>query len=224
MPLTPEISSASIVLVGFFNPLIFRPEWCAKRGALTEKDAEEAQIEVIHPDLVSYGVKPWLKVTLEQTKFTAVVLQDPAIKLFDFVVSCFSNLPETPISQIGINRELHFNLGTEAKWHALGDKLAPKTIWGDFMTGTDGKRKGGLLSLTMQQKPRTDEFKGQMNFAVNVSPAIRYGVSCQVNDHYDLTDNHTLRDARDAVELLKSRWEASIAQSEALIQHMVAQD
>lgn len=218
----PEVSGTSVVMLGHFNPLIFRPEWFAKKEIITQADADAAEIGVVHPEIVAFGIKPWIKLSVEQQKFSAGVVQDPNIKLFDFIVKCFSNLPETPVAKLGINRELHFNLETEERWHALGDILAPKEPWGDFLMSSDHKRKGGLLSIVMQQKPRDDGFNGQFMLKAEPSSLMRYGIFFQFNDHYDLTEDDTLTDARVAIEILKKQWEPSLSKAESIISSILA--
>lgn len=36
----PEISTTSVVLVGSLNPTIFTPDWFARHGLLSDKEAE----------------------------------------------------------------------------------------------------------------------------------------------------------------------------------------
>ena len=223
MSLEPEINLTSIVIIGHFNPLIFRPEWFAKKGILTEKEAESAQIGVIHPDMVMFGIEPWLKFSVDPNKLSVSILQEPLIKGYDFIIGCLANSPESPISQMGINREMHFALETEKKWHALGDLLAPKKPWGEFAIGSKGKRKGGLLSLSMQQKPRDDEFTGHIIARVSPSNSIKCGVCCHINDHYDFAEGDSLKDGKWAIDHLKKQWELSIEQSGMIINNIVSQ-
>src|SRR5208283_6119003 len=72
------------------------------------------------------------------------------IRLHDFFVKCFQKLGETPISAVGINREIHFDAGSKEAQDRVGDRLAPKLVWGDFME-RGGRRLGGLRTLVMEQ-------------------------------------------------------------------------
>jgi len=207
-------------MLGHFNPLIFRPEWFNKKGIIADVDMDAVEIGVIHPDLVTFSLNPWLDISVEKFKFLAQVRQEPCVKLCDFVLNCFSHLPETPMNKIGINRDLHFNLETEDKWHALGDMLAPKEPWGEFLIeSSSGKRKGGMLSVAMQQNPRDDGLNGQFRLRVEPSglPNLRYGACFSFNDHYDLSDDDSLRDARFATDIIKEQWDLSLSRSEQII-------
>ena len=51
-----ERLSASVVLVGKFNPAIFSPAWIAEIGLVDPKAAESAKLQVIHPDIAIFEV------------------------------------------------------------------------------------------------------------------------------------------------------------------------
>ncbi len=52
MRIQPELSEISIVLVGSLNPRIFTPDWFARNGLLTGREADEADLDVVHAQLV----------------------------------------------------------------------------------------------------------------------------------------------------------------------------
>ena len=49
MKIEPEISGASVVLVGNFNPAILTPAWFELNGLLPEGTAEGADLHLAHP-------------------------------------------------------------------------------------------------------------------------------------------------------------------------------
>jgi hypothetical protein len=51
MRIAPDLGDASMVLVGSFNPRIFRPDWFARVGLVTEAEAGAANVEIIHPEI-----------------------------------------------------------------------------------------------------------------------------------------------------------------------------
>jgi hypothetical protein len=55
-------------------------------------------------------------------------VQEPVVAVADFFVKCFQMLPETPMTALGINREIHFPAGSLEAWHRIGDTLTPKTF------------------------------------------------------------------------------------------------
>lgn len=223
MSFLQEMSSTSVIMVGHFNPLIFRPEWFVKNKLITNADFKEVEIGVIHPDIVAFAIKPWLKIHVDSNRFAAEILQEPSIRLFDLVVSCFMRLPESPVAKLGINRGINVNLETEEKWHLLGDMLAPKEPWGDFLSeAANGKRKGGLLSLTMQEQRVDENFPGQCNVKIEPSVQFRYGAHFHINDHYDL-DSDTIKNAKDAIQTIEKHWNESFDKFETLVTFILDQ-
>jgi hypothetical protein len=95
---------------------------------------------------------------------------------------------------VGINREVHFETASEAARDHVGDVLAPKHFWGDFVQ-SEGQKTGGLRSLIMEQsirkegrQARTDGRFGHV--WARVEPSLRQDIRCgifvHINDHFDL--------------------------------------
>jgi hypothetical protein len=55
------------------------------------------------------------------------------------------------MNAVGLNLDVHFPAGSEQARHHIGDVLAPKDFWGDFVKTEDGERAGGTRSLVMEQ-------------------------------------------------------------------------
>ena len=170
MRIEPEISGASIVMVGSFNPQIFQPFWFAEYGVISRELAAGAQVGLILPDISSFRLEGEFNVQVERDRFSIDRALAPLIRIADVVCRVFGDLlPHTPIHQVGINRLIHFNVRSEAVRDEIGRKLAPWEPWGDWgrtaFTG-DGVRKGGLLSLTMTQRNLTDRPGGSLQVKV----------------------------------------------------------
>src|SRR5947209_8800088 len=106
---TSELQETSIVLIGHFNPLIFRPSWFASRGLIGQEEAEKAAVDVIHAEVVSFALD-WLRLQVQRERFVAQSDQEPFVRVSDLVIGCFSRLKDTPISKMGINRRVHIKL------------------------------------------------------------------------------------------------------------------
>jgi hypothetical protein len=229
MRISPQISGASIVAVGHFNPLIFRSDWLKGKEIIVGNDFETLKISIVHPEIVSYQI-PWGTFQTDRNMFTIGTTREPLVRVHDFFVRCFQCLPETPVNAVGINREVHFATGGEAVRDHVGDVLAPKDFWSDFVY-SGGKKTGGLRSLTMEQaievqgkRARLDGKFGQIQVKVepSVRQDIRYGIFVQVNDHVDLsTDPDKPSDGRTAAELVAETFKESIANSERLIDRIM---
>ncbi len=64
----PEQQASSIVFIGSFNPKIFQPTWFVKEGLIQKQEGDEADIEIIHNEFVSFGLH-WLKLEVRRDKF-----------------------------------------------------------------------------------------------------------------------------------------------------------
>ena len=100
---TPEIQGMSIVLVGSFNPKIFHPAWFAAQKLIREKEAEEANIEVVTPAVAKFSLD-WMRLQVIQEQFVVETTQEPYYEILrDLVVGAFSFLNHTPVTMLGIN-------------------------------------------------------------------------------------------------------------------------
>src|SRR5262245_41270136 len=129
MEYAPQISVVAIVAVGSFNPLIFRPGWLNTKGVIVGGDYDSLSIQMVHASIVSLGL-PWGEMFVDRERFSIQSQQEPVIQAHDFFVKCFQLLPESPIRGVGINREVHVDAGDSSVWDRIGDRLAPKAVWG----------------------------------------------------------------------------------------------
>jgi hypothetical protein len=229
MRISPQISAASIVALGHFNPLIFGRDWLRDKEIVVGNDFEKLKTSIVHPDIVSYEM-PWGTFQVDRTNFTIGTTREPLVRVHDFFVRCFQFLPETPISAVGINREVHFEAASEAARDRVGDVLAPKEFWDDFVQ-SEGQKTGGVRSLTMEHSIRKEgrlaRMDGKFGYVrVKVEPSehrdLRYGIYVQVNDHFDLvTPPDKLSDGRAAADLVTEQFERSMTNSERLIERVL---
>src|SRR3989304_1023383 len=141
---TCEIESAVIVLRGNFNPSIVQPFWLAAHGLIRSEEAEAAKIDIITPPLASFTAV-WLTLQVTQDRFSASTTDAAHYEpLRDLVVGIFSLLEHTQFDKMGINRQMHYRMPSEERWHALGHLLAPKAAWKDMMVHP------GLRSLIIE--------------------------------------------------------------------------
>ena len=229
MRISPQVSAASIVAIGHFNPLIFGRDWLKDKEIVVGNDFEKLKTLIVHPDLVSYEL-PWGNFQADRNNFTIGTTREPLVRVHDFFVRCFQFLPETPIRAVGINREVHFETASEAARDHVGDVLAPKDFWGDFVQ-SGGQKTGGVRSLIMEQSipkegrlVRTDGRFGYVWARVEPSTRrdIRYGIFMQVNDHFDLvTPPDRLSNGLAVADLVAEKFEGSIKNSERLIDRVM---
>jgi hypothetical protein len=58
MRIPPQVSSAAIVALGHFNPLILRPDWLKSKEIVVGSDYEALQVDFMHAEIVSLQF-PW---------------------------------------------------------------------------------------------------------------------------------------------------------------------
>ncbi len=188
MLIEPEISSASIVLVGKFNPAIFHPSWFALQGIMSRAQADAATTEVVHPDLTVIQEEA-TKIQVEPTRFTVETRIAPFVTIADFVAKTFGeNLTHTPVRIVGINRQMHFRLAEAEDRVKMGRRLAPLEPWGEWGTrlaaARTGERIAGMSSLTMQEPFDREGYACHYQVQVGPSTAVRGPNGVQVYTNF----------------------------------------
>lgn len=204
------IEGISIVLVGSFNPGIFQPAWFAAEGLIRKEEAEEAEIELVRPEVAAFRLD-WLHMQVLHERFIASTDQAASFEVLrDLVVGTFSVLEHTPVTKLGLNFDRHFEMESEDAWHEIGKRIAPPGPW------EHGLDKPGLRSLTMQGR-RPDELKGAILVKVEPSVRVTFGVYVGVNDHYELDEpDEGVASAGTATRLIQEHWDAFLERSDQI--------
>jgi hypothetical protein len=209
----PEISSSIVVLLGNFNPKIFQPEWFARQQLISNAEAEAADVKIILPQISHFETDRFgIQVTTD--RFSAYTPPSAsAAPLRDLVQGTFYVLEHTPVTAMGLNRQMHFPMGSVAQWHSLGDKLAPKDGWSGVLPG-----RTGLLSMWVQSE--NDTLPGAL-FRAKVEPSttIQNGVFFEINEHYPAPPTDSLKTL---IKILNERWEESQAYAEQIANHILS--
>jgi hypothetical protein len=145
----------------------------------------------------------------------------------DLAVRTFGEfLPHTPVRQLGINRHVHFPVESIEVRDTIGYRLAPPEAWGDWSTAIkakSGTKRGGMTSLTMEQRVFDYERTGYIRTTVqpsNLIPAA-LGVFVQVNDHYEVTDADALVGTQKIVSILRDKFESSLSNADTIINQVM---
>jgi hypothetical protein len=209
----PEISGSIIVLLGNFNPKIFQPEWFARQRLISNAEAEAADIKIILPQISHFETDRFgIQVTTDRFIALTPPSASPA-PLRDLVQGTFFVLEHTPVTAMGLNRQMHFPTESQAQWHKLGDKLAPKDGWKGVMPG-----RPGLLSMWVQTD--NDKLPGAL-FRTKVEPStiVQNGVYFETNEHYPAPQADPLKAL---MKILNDRWEESHAYAEQIADHILS--
>jgi hypothetical protein len=123
---------------------------------------------------------------------------------------------------MGINRELHFNCGTEKKRSEFGFAIAPLAPWGKWGADIEkpfleGKPHGGMMVIQMRQNPRPDGRPGYIQTEIQPSQFIKHetGIFIRVNSHFEFEPDEE-HPAQKAVETLDEAWEGAVAKHEEI--------
>jgi len=210
----PDISGVNIVLLGSFNPAIFHPIWFKTQNLIRAQEADDAKIEIIHPEVSSFSTD-WCKIVVMTNRFSGETLSSSHFEpLRDLVFGTFSILEHTPVSKMGLNRLLHYKMPSLESWHGVGHLLAPKDPWKTVMS------EPGLLSLVMQDK--RDDPPGYTRAKVEPSSRVIPGVYIEINNHYEFKEQ-TGSSLHNFMEILKNSWENIINFSDKIAHHLISQ-
>ncbi|MGB6265259.1 MAG: hypothetical protein WBF56_05905 [Candidatus Acidiferrales bacterium] len=211
----PEISGATVVLVGAFNPRIFQPEWFARQDLLSKAEADNADIKVIVPQVCHFETEKYIvQVTSDRFVAASKPNASPA-PLRDLVQGTFFVLEHTPVTAMGLNHQMHFATGSEEKWHRIGDMLAPKEPWKEVLDG-----RPGLMSLTILS-PMDDPKGAQYRVRVEPSLQVPFGVFFETNEHYSGPEAEPLKSL---MGILSDRWEESQNYASRVVNHILSWD
>lgn len=224
MRIQPQHDDATIVLLGNFNPLIFRPGWFGKHGLIGEAEADAASIEIIHPDLCIFKTD-WFHLQVDRRRFIVSTDQKPFIRLADLVVKTFKNyLSHTPSGILGINRAIHFPTSGQEALGYVGKKLAPREPWGEWgqrIDEDDSQEHGGLRALVMEQRALDDRVCGHIQAKVGPSDKVKYGVAVDINDHYEIEDPGNATDCREVASIVERGFEKSMIRASGITDQLM---
>jgi hypothetical protein len=194
-----EIEGMSIVLLGSFNPTIFQPAWFASEELIARDLADAADVGIVHRQMVNFTAG-WFQISVTEDRFSVTSLTAPSDDLVrDLVLGTFRLLRYTPITAMGLNKDVHYKIESEEAWHAIGHKLAPPSNWDSVL------KDPGLRSLLIEGA-RDDELTGYVRVKVEPSVRVHPGLYVGVNDHYEITDPAPAEGASRILKILDEQW------------------
>lgn len=206
----------NIVFLGDFNPAILQPYWLLNKKLIREQEANTANIQLIHNELVKCKLD-WAEYESTKDRFLLKSSQEPYFNTVkDLAIGIFKNLPETPLRALGINHIKHFALPNKEAYYNFGDKLAPFSNWDTFI------KNPRLFQLEIIEQERKDKLKGSYRVKIlpsDVVPSNMFGVSIAINDHFETSINEP-RIGNDLLEILITNWQASFERCDAVIENL----
>lgn len=203
-----------IVVRGGFTPQIFHPSWFASKGLIGQKEADTAKVNIVHESVASFDLD-WANLQVLADRFTVSTSDDGHEKaLRDFVIGTFKLLMHTPITAVGINQTVHFQVEDNETWHKIGHKLAPKEpIWNSILT------EPGTKSLIIEGK-HSDANKGYTLVKVEPSSHFPNSIYVEINDHFKVGEDSKGNGA-ELSTLLENVWEKSATNSNQIIENLI---
>ena len=105
-----RIQEATIVFVGSINPAIIQPYWLAQKGLILESEAESAEIEIIHRELVIFRID-WATIEITPQKFQIKTKNEMFFHVMkELANNIFRKLKDTPLNRLGINLVSHYEM------------------------------------------------------------------------------------------------------------------
>jgi hypothetical protein len=222
MVIEPKSSDVAIVLLGSFNPAIFNPDWLVLNGVIGKTQAEVREIGVITPQVSEFRVSSYHYQVTPQ-RMQVLFESAPVVELQDTVSKIFQELlPHTPVQQLGINRSVHFSVGSEEKRNEIGRKLAPPEPWGRWSEEWKDRlppNRAGMTNLAVHEVFPGDPHDRRMTATVQPSMLIadNAGIFAAINDNYVLTEKTGFA----AASLLTEKFESSVQRCEWIIDQIM---
>jgi hypothetical protein len=172
-----ESETASIVMIGSFNPMIFQPRWLGNQQIIRAEEAASATITLINTEVADFSTE-WFQLQVLHQRFQ-VISWDPRhyAPLRDLGSSIVNLLPHSPVTALGINRQFHFQMPSADAWHAIGHLLAPKEPWRDIIDSPS-------LRSMMMEGTRSEPDSGLFRVKVEPSTKVQFGVNVEVNEEF----------------------------------------
>lgn len=211
---SPEFEDYGIVLRGSFNPGIFQPSWFSHQGLIPEGQASAADISLVNRQIAVFRLDTII-VQVTPDLFSVGSDGEPVDDLLrDLVIGTFRVLRHTPLTMVGVNRNVHLQTESEAKWHEIGHSLAPKEFW------TPITKRPGTQSLTIRSE-RPDSRAGHVDITVQPSARVRFGLFIGINDHIQLSDPSVLPEgAAEITDALEANWDPARQRARSILEHI----
>lgn len=229
MRIKPETDLATIVLLGKFNPSIFTPAWFGWNKLIPAGVANKVNLQICHPQFTAFDAG-WFTLEVRSDLFRLSTAQPFFINLCDLAVRIFrEKLPHTPLTALGINKEIQYCVKNLDERMKLGRKLAPIEPWGDWGREIEHNEiASGMKVLTMSQmKPKVTGRSPNCSMNVTVSPFDRFedgriGINVSTNDHYAIENENSQTATSEIINLLQTNFERSVKQSDRIINHIMS--
>lgn len=162
-------TSATVVLVGVFDPSAFLLEKLVDAALLAPADLKAARCEELLPgQLLTLRFGQWGRLNVLPGRWTFDIFEPPFIRACDFALRCIRELaPSSTVRAMGLNSSADFKFLDATQRDALGRRLVPAVAWGrwgrelarrmDEIPATEAGHPGALSAAMREPRPRGRE-------------------------------------------------------------------
>jgi len=209
-----EKESASITMVGSFNPSIFQPRWLGSLDLIRVQEAENSTIDIIQAQVADFQTD-WFRMQVLQNRFLLQSLDATHYgPLRDLAAGVFTLLSHTPVSRMAMSRWFHYKMESAQEWHNFGHKLAPKELWFPLI------EVPGLRSMVMQGK-RRGVSDGNLFVKVEPSLLVQPGLFVEVTEDFVKWPDAEAEDAQWVPGRLRKHWDDMMKYAEDVARNLV---
>ena len=171
----------TIVVRGDFRPVNLSPKLLHDQKLIGDAEYMDSTVEVRIPDQATVFQAGWLRCDMNPTALQLMTKDEAEQeRLRDLAVAILRFLDSIKISQLGLNKHVHFPTSDLAEYNAIGDNLVHNEVWDNILVAP------GMRSAVFWAQ-RTDSYGGRIQVQVEPSFSVSNGVYLSYNDHYDLT-------------------------------------
>jgi hypothetical protein len=166
---------------GIFQPVPVSPHWLLEQGLIGQADYDTREIELFLPNEVATFKVGAYQVHCQPDRLQVTTVDEAEFeRLRDLMAGILRLLADVKISQLGINRSVHFYAPDVQSFNAIGDALVANDIWGDLLPQSG-------MRAALFSGARTDKLAGRVQVQVEPSFVFQRAIYVTYNDHYELT-------------------------------------
>ena len=224
MQSVPIFDRSTAVLLGNFNPAIFSPAWLSENELVSPEDAQRSTIQIIHPEICQFEVGQF-NIMCDTQRFVVSCVTSQSEMIRDLITMLFGNmLKYTPMTALGMNRDVHFDVGDYWVRNMVGDELAPKSAWGEWSQFLTNEKKeppqfSGLASISIREV-HVEPLRGLVQATVqpsNLPNLVQTGIYLGINNHMELANQYGTSASYKLMSLIEAHWQNANDKSDFIL-------
>ncbi len=215
----PYAQALSIVVVGRFNPAIFHPLWFKQLDVFSDKEIDESTKQfkgVVHRDIADFQID-WCRINVTEHRYMVSTKMDPYFeRLRKLVYSSFELLSHTPVTALGINPEVDYNIRDKDKWNAFGHRILPKDDWREITC------EPGMQEVKVKDKRANSTYEGYSMIRLTPSEKVDFGIYIHMNEHFELGNMDSTFSTKNLLDVLRDEFDPTIEKWTRAHNHLIS--